>query len=98
MENWINKEINIGQTRQNKTLYVSFIAKPTIKEIHHIIPACGCTTFRYDDIDRKLNVTYKAGNIPKQISGNQNINKLITVIYKDGSEDQLFITGIKTRY
>jgi hypothetical protein len=44
-----------------------------------------------------LNVVFKTGNIPNHIIENQEFSKIITVVYKDGSQDELFINGIKLR-
>ena len=97
MENWINKVIKVGNIRPNKILPLSFVATPYIKEITLIVPGCGCTTCEYDDKKRMLNVVFKTGNIPNHIIGNQEFSKIITVVYKDGSQDELFINGIKLR-
>jgi len=97
MNNWISKEINVGNIRQHKILYLSFVATPQIKDINLIVPGCGCTDCKYDTNKRMLNVVFKSGNIPNHISGNQDFNKMIKVLYKDGSHDELFISGTKLR-
>lgn len=97
MENWIKKEINLGNIREHKISKVSFVGTPFIKEVALIIPGCGCTDCEYDSAKRMLNVTFKAGNIPNHIHGNQEFNKLITILYKDNSQEELFITGTKIR-
>lgn len=97
MNNWISKEINVGNIRQHKILYLSFVGTPQIKDINLIVPGCGCTDCEYDANKRILNVVFKAGNIPNHIIGNQDFSKVITVLYKDGSQDELFIHGTKLR-
>ena len=46
---------------------------------------------------RILEVTYKAGEIPKHITGNQNINASISVYYSNGEMEVLNIKGLKLR-
>lgn len=70
---------------------------PNIPAIAKIKGDCGCTKGTFDTTTKQLTVLYNAGEIPKQVLGNQSIWKTIRVIYQDGSEDVLTITGTKTR-
>lgn len=97
MENWINKTLVLGNIREGKTLKLSFVATPYIKDISLIVPGCGCFNCEYDIKKRILNVTYKVGFVPNHITDNQEINKSITVLYKDGTQDELYINAIKTK-
>ena len=98
MNNWLNKVLDVGKVREGKTLKLSFVATPAIPEIINIISACGCTTPGYDEKLRLLNVTFKSGKIPNHITGNsQSFNKLITIVYKDNTTDELYIKGTKIR-
>ena len=97
MENWINKVIKVGNVKQNKILNLYFVATPQIRGISMIVPGCDCTVCEYDAKKRMLNVVFKTGNVPIHIIGNQDFTKIITVLYKDGSQEELFISGTKLR-
>ena len=98
MENhWSSKTVQIGSIRRNKKIVITFQALPTIPEVIDLIAQCGCTKLDYNAETRKLQVTYNSGEIPKQIHGNQIIDKSITVVYKGGEKDTLSIKGIKLR-
>jgi hypothetical protein len=88
---------NIGSIRKGKIVKVQFEALHTIPVITNLISSCGCAKVVYDPMNRMLNVTYKAGNIPKHITGNQNINASISVYYNNGQSEVLNIKGLKLR-
>ena len=97
MSHFQETEINFGTIRRGKSKDFIFQANTTIPPIKEIIAACGCTKPKYNPTTRQLVVTYKAGEIPKHITGNQPISKSITVFYTDGSHEVLKITGTKLR-
>lgn len=99
MENkhWVSYEANIGNIRIHKKVVVNFQALPGVPKIIDFVAQCGCTKVNYDENSKKLAVTYKAGNIPKHISGNQPIAKKITVIYENEETEVLLIKGTKIR-
>lgn len=88
---------NIGSIRKGKVMKLQFEALPTIPVIANLISSCGCAKVVYDPMTRILNVTYKAGEIPKHITGNQNINASISVYYSNGDMEVLNIKGLKLR-
>ena len=88
---------NIGSIRRGKIVKVNFKALPTIPVITNLISSCGCAKVVYNPMTRILEVTYKAGEIPKHITGNQNINASISVYYSNGDMEVLNIKGLKLR-
>ena len=88
---------NIGSIRKGKVIKVRFEALPTIPVITNLISSCGCAKVVYNPMTRILEVTYKAGEIPKHITGNQNINASISVYYSNGEMEVLNIKGLKLR-
>lgn len=96
--NWLNKVLDIGKIRENKKVNLAFVGTPVLPEIINIIPQCGCTEVKYDPKTRLLNVVFKSGKIPNQVTGNaQSFNKTITLVYKDNTTEDLFIKGTKLR-
>lgn len=88
---------NIGSIRRGKIVKVNFEAVITIPVITNLISSCGCAKVVYNPMTRILEVTYKAGEIPKHITGNQNINASISVYYSNGEMEVLNIKGLKLR-
>ena len=88
---------NIGSIRKGKVIKLQFEALPTIPVITNLISSCGCAKVVYNPMTRILEVTYKAGEIPKHITGNQNINASISVYYSNGEMEVLNIKGLKLR-
>lgn len=88
---------NIGSIRRGKIVKVNFEALITIPVITNLISSCGCAKVVYNPMTRILEVTYKAGEIPKHITGNQSINASISVYYSNGDMEVLNIKGLKLR-
>ena len=88
---------NIGSIRRGKVVKVNFEALITIPVITNLISSCGCAKVVYNPMTRILEVTYKTGEIPKHITGNQNINASISVYYSNGEMEVLNIKGLKLR-
>ena len=88
---------NIGSIRRGKIVKVNFEALITVPVITNLISSCGCAKVVYNPMTRILEVTYKAGEIPKHITGNQNINASISVYYSNGDREVLNIKGLKLR-
>ena len=88
---------NIGSIRRGKIVKVNFEALITVPVITDLISSCGCAKVVYNPMTRILEVTYKAGEIPKHITGNQNINASISVYYSNGEMEVLNIKGLKLR-
>ena len=88
---------NIGSIRRGKIVKVNFEALITIPVITNLISSCECAKVVYNPMTRILEVTYKAGEIPKHITGNQNINASISVYYSNGDMEVLNIKGLKLR-
>ena len=88
---------NIGSIRKGKVIKVQFEALITVPVITNLISSCGCAKVVYNPMTRILEVIYKAGEIPKHITGNQNINASISVYYSNGEREVLNIKGLKLR-
>ena len=88
---------NISSIRRGKIVKVNFEALITVPVITNLISSCGCAKVVYNPMTRILEVTYKAGEIPKHITGNQNINASISVYYSNGDREVLNIKGLKLR-
>ena len=88
---------NIGSIRRGKIVKVNFESLITVPVITNLISSCGCAKVVYNPMTRILEVTYKAGEIPKHITGNQNINASISVYYSNGDMEVLNIKGLKLR-
>ena len=88
---------NIGSIRRGKIVKVNFESLITVPVITNLISSCGCAKAVYNPMTRILEVTYKAGEIPKHITGNQNINASISVYYSNGDMEVLNIKGLKLR-
>ena len=88
---------DIGSIRKGKVIKVQFEALITVPVITNLISSCGCAKVVYNPMTRILEVTYKAGEIPKHITGNQNINASISVYYNNGESEVLNIKGLKLR-
>ena len=88
---------NIGSIRRGKIVKVNFEALITIPVIVNLISSCGCAKVVYNPMTRILEVTYKTGEIPKHVTGNQNINASISVYYSNGDMEVLNIKGLKLR-
>ena len=88
---------NIGSIRRGKIVKVNFESLITVPVITNLISSCGCAKVVYNPVTRILEVTYKAGEIPKHITGNQNINASISVYYSNGDMEVLNIKGLKLR-
>lgn len=94
---WASKSVQIGTVRESSTHKLKFLGLPGIPDVKEIITSCGCTKAKYDSGTRELSVTYKAGKVPNQVQGAQIVNKSITVIYIDGTQDVLWINGAKIK-
>ena len=88
---------NIGSIRKGKVMKLQFEALITVPVITNLISSCGCAKVVYNPMTRILEVTYKAGEIPKHITGNLNINASISVYYSNGEMEVLNIKGLKLR-
>lgn len=97
MSYFVNQTINFGTVNRNSTKVITFNALSTIPAIIDIIVSCGCTKCKWYPESRELKVTYKAGEIPNQVIGNQDVRKEITVVYKDRTSEVLEIIGVKLR-
>lgn len=87
--------IDLGIIKKKTQHTVFFQGKPQIPEIEKTILSCGCTKAKWDPVYKVLSVVYKAGEIPPQVEGNQNVTQRITVIYKTGEQEELKINAIK---
>ena len=95
---WINPTIYFGTIKRNNNRDFVFQAIPTIPRIVNVQAACGCTSVKYIEDTKQLKVTFKAGEIPKQIIGDaQAVDKKITITYADNTTEVLSLIGTKIR-
>ena len=92
---FIEQTKDLGEIKKGSTHVVKFKALPTIPEIREVKLSCGCLKSTFDSDFNELSIVYKAGHIPKQVKGNQQVAKSIVVYYKDAGSEQLYITAIK---
>jgi hypothetical protein len=97
MSYWKENEIRFGNVKQGNSKTVTFEGLPDQPEIKEMEAYCGCTSLKYDSSTKTLTVTYKAGNIPAHIQGNQVIDSRIDIHYTNGETEQLAIKGLKIR-
>lgn len=97
--NWESRELQIGKVREGKNVRIEVKVQRLASEIINIKSSCGCTKVKYDKYKAVLNILYKAGKIPNHIKDNEAVIRImITVTYKEGNQDFLFINGTKIRY
>ena len=63
---WDKLEINLGDILENSVHKLKFTHLEPLK-IVEMIASCGCTTPVYDIKTGDVNVTYKAGKVPKHL-------------------------------
>jgi len=97
MSHWKNPVINLGVIKAGAPKKVTFISLPGMPTIDKVRPYCGCTTSSYDSERGELNITYSNSKIPQQVTGAQQINKRIDIVYSDGLSEVLTIIATKTR-
>lgn len=97
MSYFVKQTINFGTVNKNSSKEIVFKALPTIPTIIDLIASCGCLKMKWYPESREIKVIYKAGEIPKQVLGNQNVRKTVTVVYKDRTSEVLELIGIKLR-
>jgi hypothetical protein len=97
MSHFKESVVDFGTVNRNSSKIIIFRALPTIPNIIDIQVACGCTKCKWYPESRELKVTYKAGEIPKQILGNQDVRKEVTVVYNDRTSETLILKGLKVR-
>lgn len=95
---WKEQELSFGTIKENSSsLTLKFHALSTIPEIDELHADCGCTKPKYDADTKILSVVFKAGYIPKHLTTRQVVRKMITVRYKNGEKEYLYINGIKIK-
>lgn len=100
MESYFKEqEISFGTIKENSSsIKLRFNALANIPEIRDIEAQCGCTKPTYDIDEKVMTVVFKAGHIPNQITtGRQPVRKMITVHYKNGEKEYLYISGLKIK-
>jgi hypothetical protein len=67
--NWNTEEMNIGNVKAKTIKDFSFYAenRPQGFMINKIEVSCGCTTPVFNSVTGELKVSYKPGNIPRQV-------------------------------
>ena len=97
MTHFKEQTIDFGSVKRNTSKEIIFTAEKTIPTVVDISVGCGCTKVKWYQDTKILKVIYKAGEIPNQVIGNQDVSKTVTMYYKDGTEETLTIKGIKIR-
>ena len=93
---WEETKQSFGIIKEGKSIKFSFKHNINCPEIISIASSCGCTRISYKPNDKTLEVIYKSGFVPKHLI-EQEVNKTITVTYRDGTEELLSIVGTKIR-
>jgi hypothetical protein len=97
MNYWINPEVNFGTIKKGRSIDIVFKANINVPKIKNIETSCGCTKAKFDEKEREIKVTFKAGEIPRHITtGMQSVNQFVKVFYEDGTIETLSIRGVKT--
>lgn len=98
---WKDYYINLGNIKENtRHTLIYYLNDLKIEDVFSITPNCGsCTTVKTYD-DTKLVVEYHVQSIPKHLIYNpgwQDIRKVITITYKDSSQEILSFTAKITK-
>ena len=90
---WKNLSIDIGEVNPNVELNIIFEPLIDINDISEIKPSCGCNVPKIKN--NKLYISYTPSEIPYHLleRGYYEINKTISVIYKNGEIDILSFSG-----
>ena len=90
MQNWLNKNINLGTIRVGQKQNIIFESTSPL-DIKTILTSCGCTVPKYDMGKKKLTVTYTPGTVPIHLrhQGFYSSRKTITIYYKTGETEVL---------
>ena len=94
---WIDPIVELGVIKPKSSKQLRFVALPTMPDVKEIIASCGCTKFKFYPKERELQITYNAGEIPKHLGNEQKVNKKITIVYRNGEEDTIYIRGVKRK-
>ncbi len=97
MSHFKEATVDFGTVNRNSSKIITFKALPTIPNIIDIQVLCGCTKCKWYPESRELQVTYKAGEIPNQVLGNQDVRKEVVVVYNNRTSETLVLKGIKVR-
>jgi len=96
---WENNTINIGKVTENTTKKFYFQALEDLPGIRNIIPACGCSDYKFNRETNRLHIIYTAGRLPYHLKehGEQEIEKSFKIEYTGGGSDVLIFTGKKVK-
>lgn len=97
MNNWKNYTVNVGYVKQETSKIVSYESNRPLN-ISRVQPGCeSCTKF-LDYKDNILTIRYDAPMYPIHLGNKEQvINKIITVYYNDGTQDELKFVGFLTK-
>ena len=94
MKNWKQYNIDLGTVKQGTKHIMEFVSNSTLV-VNKFSPGCShCTSIKgYEN--NILKVGYNAEYLPVHLKkqGFQNIRKVITVVYEDGSKEILSFTA-----
>lgn len=97
MSHFKESVVDFGTVNRNSSKIITFQALAGIPNIIDIQVFCGCTKCKWYPESRELKVTYKAGEIPNQVLGNQDVRKEVVVVYNNRTSETLVLKGIKLR-
>ena len=97
MKYWKKSDLFLGVIKAGTPKKVVFEALATIPKVTNIVASCGCTSFFYDEKNKRLTVTYSNNHIPNQVQGPQSISKRIDVTYDTGTSEILTIKATRIR-
>lgn len=89
---WSPTEHNLGTVIPGTTYRVTWVYEgdKTVQSVH---TSCGCTLVDPPK-NNKVDVQFTPKPKPAHINGEQRLEKRIKVIFKDGSEEFLYIRGV----
>ena len=100
MENyWVRKKIDLGEVLEETIQTYEFESLVNIPPIVTIKAGCGCTETSFDQDSGILIAKLDVGKFPYHLKqqNTQQLEKMITVTYQDGTQDVLTLIATKTK-
>lgn len=96
--NWKINTIDVGEVPEMQKVNCTFEGTDDMKTIHQIKAGCvNCTSYKFYDNTNTLDVIISLGQTPVHLRGNKTnkFEKRLTIIYKDGTNENIFVIGKK---
>ena len=91
MSNFKQTVIDLGTVKEHSINPAVFYKTPDAKPIVSATPACQCTAITVEQ--DHISTSYHANVVAEQSGGSMPINKRITVVFNDGTQEILSIVG-----